>query len=158
MGLRQFLHDEPISSLPLRDVLRVFPTSTVRQAIAKMKDAGIGCVIVTDEYDRPLGKFTERVIIHKLPKTPGFLDQPVGEHMVSAEPGCVKVDQSIEAVVRYMRDTGLRFVCVTDPQGKKMVGLTGQKGMMEYIAEHFPRAVKSQLMESKLYIDEREGA
>jgi CBS domain-containing protein len=158
MGLRQFLHDEPVSELPLRDVIRVLPSSTVRQAVGKMKEAGIGCVIVVDEYDRPLGKFTERVIIHKLAHTPGFMDEKVGDHMVSAEPGCVRVDQPIETVINYMRDTSQRFVCVSNPEHNQMVGLTGQKGIMEYIADHFPRAVKSQMMRSKLFMDDREGA
>ena len=46
---------------------------------------------------------------------------------------------------------------VLDDEGRP-VGLTGQKGVMEYIAEHFPRQGKVQLMESKLHMDHREGA
>jgi hypothetical protein len=39
----------------------------------------------------------------------------------------------------------------------KPIGLTGQKGVIEFIVEHFPRQVKVQMMRSKLYMDAREG-
>ena len=44
-----------------------------------------------------------------------------------------------------------------DDQGK-LVGLTGQKGLMEYVAEHFPGEVMVQRVGEKPYTQSREGA
>lgn len=158
MGLRQSLREDTVGSLPLREVITVLPDSKVRQAIEKMIKKNIGCVVIVDEYDRPVGKFTERIMIRKLVSMgSAILDEPIKDHMIEIA-GCVKINDPVEKVLEYMRNTGLRFVCVTDEAGQKIVALTGQKGSMEYIADHFPRAVKTQLMDSKLFMDEREGA
>lgn len=157
MGLRENIDMEPVSALPIRELIQVLPDSTVRQVLAKMREKHLGCVVVVNEYGAPLGQFTERLLIRLLIDGDGNLDQPVSNLMIDVR-GCVKQSDPIRKVIDYMQDTGLRFVCVTDDQGKRPIGLTGQKGVMEYIADHFPRAVKSQLMESKLYMDEREGA
>ena len=157
MGLRQTFHDETVSKLPLRPVLTIAPSSTVRKAVRKMKKHGLGCLFVADEFERPLGRFTERDLIRELGRNPTALDQPVSTYMTPNEE-CLSESDPIEAVFNEMKDRGRRFICITEGETGKMIGLTGQKSLMEYIAENFPRQVKVQMMESKLYMDDREGA
>jgi frataxin-like iron-binding protein CyaY len=52
---------------------------------------------------------------------------------------------------------GLRFIGVVDDQDK-IVGLTGQKGISEYIAEHCPQQVMVQRIGGKPGLQQREGA
>jgi CBS domain-containing protein len=157
MGLDRNITHETVAELPLRPIITVLPDSTVRQAMAKMRAAHLGCVVVVNEYERPQGQFTERCLIRLLVERPEAIDEAVSKYMVEIR-GCVTVDDPIAKVIDYMVETGLRFVCVTDPEGRKMVGLTGQKGVMEYVAEHFPRQVMVQRMRAKLHMDDREGA
>jgi hypothetical protein len=56
-----------------------------------------------------------------------------------------------------MQTKNLRFVVVTDEDGKA-IALTGQKGLMEYVAEHFPQQVMVQRVGVKPYSSQREGA
>ncbi len=156
MGLRQTFKDEAVSKLPLRPVLTLPPDGTVRQAVALMKQHALGCLFVVDAGGRALGRFTERDLIRQLAADPGVLDKPLSQVMTPPE-SCIEVGAPVEAVFNEMKDLGRRFICITDENGR-MVGLTGQKGLMEYIAENFPRQVKVQMMQSKLYMDDREGA
>lgn len=156
MGLRHNILNDPVSELALREVIAVKGNITVRQAVDKMREKHLGCVIVLDDENRPLGQFTERLLVKLLLRNPGTLDEPVRQHMASAW-AWVENDAPIAKVIQCMEEKKLRFVLVLDKQGLP-VGLTGQKSVMEYIAEHFPRQIKVQEMESKLYMDEREGA
>ncbi len=51
----------------------------------------------------------------------------------------------------------VRMLCVVDEQGR-VVGLTGQRGLMEYVAEHFPGEVMVQRIGQPSYMSDREGA
>ena len=157
MGLRQDILSDPVSVLELRDLVAVKPDTTVRRAIELMRQHRLGCVVIVDDHNRPLGKFTERLLIKLLVADgPDALDQRVSEHMASAWT-LVERSDPIAKVIQCMEADKLRFVVVVDEHGHP-VGITGQKGVMEYVAEHFPRQVKVQETEAKLYMDQREGA
>lgn len=156
MGLREDVSREPVSVLPMRQLVRIRPGTRVRLAVAQMQQTQVGSVIVVDEQDRPTGRFTERLLVRLLASDPSQLDDPIENHMTEVG-ACVKTTDPIVCVIECMQQSNQRFVCVTDERGQ-ICGLTGQKSVMEYIAEHFPRQVKVQLMESKLHMDHREGA
>jgi CBS domain-containing protein len=65
--------------------------------------------------------------------------EPIGEHMATTF-DCVKESDPVGIVVDAMDAKNIRFVVVVDEQGK-LAGLTGQKGLMEYVAEQFHREV-----------------
>ena len=156
MGLRQDILSEPVSRLVLREIIALKPTDTVRHAVATMREKKLGCVVVADADGRPMGKLTERLLIKLLLAGPGKLEEPVSAHMAAVW-GTVNLTDPIAKAIRVMQDKSLRFLIVLDGDGKA-VGITGQRGLMEYIVERFPRAVKGQTMDSKLYMDQREGA
>jgi len=156
MGLREDILKDPVSELEIRELLPVKPKDKIRAAVKLMRAKRLGCVVVVDDNGRPLGKFTEKELLALLLKSPAAMDEAVGDHMTSAW-AFVEMTDPIAKVLDAMQSKGLRFVIVLDENGKA-VGLTGQKGLMEYLAEHFPRQVKVQMMESKLYMDHREGA
>lgn len=156
MGLRQDILNEPIGKLELRELIAIRPNMLVRDAIGLLRRKGLGCAVCVDGDGKPLGKFTERRLIHLLLTHKDPLDQPVGDHLATQWMS-LKITDPISKLLETMRDKGLRFVIVVDDDGKA-VGLTGQKGLMEYVAEHFPRAVLVQPMVSRVGMNEREGA
>ena len=157
MGLREDIIHETVAELPLRPALTVTPEVTIAQAIKLMREDKLGCVFVVDAQGRPVGKFTERQVV-KLLCACVPLDEPVTKHMVviPAE-SCVRKTDPVQKVLEAMRQTRLRFICVVDDDGR-VKAMTGQKGLMEYITERFPRQIKVQMMESKLHMNAREGA
>lgn len=156
MGLQQSIRSEKVGDLNLLEPIKVGPDLPIRRAIEDMRQRKLGCVIIVDADDKPQGMFTERMLIKLLPRGAAFLDQPVSRYM-SEFWAVIRHNESISNVIHKMRNHGLRFICVVDDDGK-VVGLTGQKSVMRYLADHFPRQVKVQMLESKLYMDQREGA
>lgn len=154
MGLREHLMDEPVSSLDLRQLLVVRADTSVHDAVAVMRASHLGCVVVLDEAGKPLGQFTEKVLTRLLADG-ADLEQPI-EPVLNPDVACVRINQPIHDVMDQLAEDH-RYVVVLDENGRA-IGLTGQKGVMEYIADHFPRHVKSQLMEARLYLEHREGA
>lgn len=155
MGLREDILREDVSQLEWRDVLKVQPTNTVRDTVELMRKHRLGCVIIVSDDGKVVGKFTERDLIRLLLLNAESLDEEVGHHM-SGTWGMIHEGDPIAQVIDLMQEKKLRFVVVVD-EDNRPIGLTGQKGVMEYIVDHFPRQVKVQMMESKLFMDTREG-
>lgn len=156
MGLLENIHSEHISELPLREALLVKADESIRSAISLMKSKRLGCVIVVDNEEKPLGTFTERSIITLLATKPGVIDSAqVSEHL-DTNWTCVAEHDPISSVVEKMQEDDARFAVVVDGQGKA-VALTGQKGLMEYVAEHYPQQVMVQRVGCKPP-EKREGA
>ena len=156
MGLRQDILNHRVSELDLRDPLRVEPGTTCHDAIEAMRTHRVGYALVLDDAGKPVGMFTERHLVNLLVNNPAALDEPVAQHM-NQTVNCLRNDKPIAEIIKKLRSPEWRFVCIVDAQGKA-VGVTGHRGVMEYIADHFPRQVKVQMMRSKLYMDQREGA
>jgi CBS domain-containing protein len=156
MGLRESILEDTVAKLPLREVIKVRPGTPVRKVAQKMRQKKLGCAILVDDKGKPVGKFTERKLLRAVLEDPANLDQPVEKFSYpSGDP--VALTDSIAKMVQVMQARQLRFLSVVDARGR-VVALTGQKGLMEYIAEHFPRRVKVERLHSQLSMDDREGA
>jgi len=153
MGLRENISSEKVGELPLREAIAVAPSTTVREAVDRMRGKRLGCVVVVDDSGKPQGTFTEEELIKVLG---GGLDAAVGGHL-SPQWASVRIDAPIASVLEEMKSKNLRFVVVTDEEGRA-VALTGQKGLMEYVAEHFPQQVMVQRVGVKPYSAQKEGA
>ncbi len=113
--------------------------------------------MVVDAEGKPIGIFTERTLIELLLQQPDNLGQiPVREHL-ETEWFCVRDSDPISTVLDLVQNRGARFVCELDEHGKA-IGLTGQKGLSEYIADHFPEQVMVQRIGGQLGMETREGA
>ena len=155
MGLHEDILNQPVSELDLRDVIVVDRHAEVRQAVSLMRQKRLGCVVIVDDQNKPLGKFTERVLVKLLENHSDALDQAVSDHMANTW-ACVQRTDPIAKVIEEMEAHKLRFVIVVDENGHP-VALTGQKGVMEYIVDHFPRQVRAQRMSSEFFTGQREG-
>ncbi len=69
----------------------------------------------------------------------------------------VKLNDPISCVLNALETANIRFLIVIDENGQ-LAGLTGQKGLMEYVADHFPEQVIVHRIGCKPYPVEREGA
>jgi CBS domain-containing protein len=156
MGLFEDFQNDTVATLNLREALTLSPDQSVRTAIEAMREKHLGCAVVVDENGRPLGLFNEVMIRASLVKNPSFVDEPLRGHMFEPVP-CVTLDEPVAAVVAAMQRRNTRFVCVVDDEGKA-VAMTGQLGLMEFIAENFPRQVLVERIGQTGYPDAAEGA
>ncbi len=156
LGLQQNILDEAATKLPLRELACVSPDATVADAVDQMKRKNVGCVIVIDHERRPIGKFTERRLTRMLLSDADAMSRPVREHMAEAW-GCVRENESIACVIDLLKRRDLRILCVVDGYGRA-VALTGQRGVMEYIASHYPHQVLTRRVSTRPDLETREGA
>ncbi|MEX2212879.1 MAG: CBS domain-containing protein [Phycisphaeraceae bacterium] len=157
MGLREeFLH-EPVSELKIMPGVVLPTTATVRQAIDQMRKAQQGCVIVVNDKGIPEGKFTEHQLAGLIcDDRPSFMEKKIG-HFVRDAWARMSHRDPIATLIHRLLTYGLRHVIVVDDEGKPL-GVVGQRAIMEYIADYFPRAVKVQETDAKVAIENREGA
>jgi len=156
MGLRENIRNEPVSALALREAVTVGPDATIREAIERMRKKKLGCVIVVDPSRKPAGMLTESMLTQLLAKNHKAVEDRVADHMAERWPQ-VKLTDPIEDVLDAMHLKNIRLLCVVDEQGR-LAGLTGQKGLMEYVADHFPGIVMVQRIGGAPFSDKREGA
>ena len=157
MGLRENLQQECVKDLPLRKPILLPPTTSVAAAIGTMRERQLGCAIVVDAQQQPLGVFTERTVIDLALQAPDDWDVLVVNDHLETDYFVVAEDDPVCVLFKMVLDDAARFVCVVDGQGQP-VGLTGQKGLAEYVAEHFPRVVMVQRVGGKPGQETREGA
>lgn len=130
---------EPVSGLPLRDLFAVSPDRPVREVITGLQRRHVGCAAVVDGDGKPLGLFTDKVLVQMLSDGVS-LDEPVGNHLIE-DAEIVSLADPVSRVFDVMCERSLRYFCVVDESGKA-VALTGQKGLLELFAERFPRHVQ----------------
>ena len=154
MGLYQNMLAEPVSELELREPAIAQPDETVRDAVEHMRTKKLGCVIVTDENRKPVGMFTEGMVTRLLSDDPAAMGRPIREQMANHFPW-VKLTDPIVDVLTAMQTKNVRFLCVVDDDGQ-LAAITGQKGLMEYVADHFPTVMVQRV--GSPVPQEREGA
>jgi CBS domain-containing protein len=156
MGLRENMQNEPVSTLALREPVTAGPNATIREAIVAMRKKRLGCVIVVDESGVPAGMFTESMLTQLLLQDHRAVEDRLVDHMAEQWPR-VKLTDPVEDVLDALDLKNVRFLCVVDDEDQ-LAGLTGQKGLMEYVADHFPGKVMVQRIGGASIPNKREGA
>jgi CBS domain-containing protein len=157
MGLKENLQQECVRDLPLREPVIVSTNATVSETIAALRERQIGCAIVVDDQQKPLGVFTERTVIDLALQSPDDWDVLLVKDHLDADYFVISEDDAVCALFKMVLDDAARFVCVVNQDGHP-VAITGQKGLAEYVAEHFPRVVMVQRVGGKPGQETREGA
>jgi CBS domain-containing protein len=156
MKLQEILDSETVASLPIREAIAVESGTIARAAVAQMRTRDLGCAVVVDSGGSPIGLFTERCLMKMLTEGRSLDSSPVSDCSDRQCP-VVKRDDPIGLVWRLIVQQGARFVCVTDDEGR-LVGLTGQRGLSEFLCECFAGEVAVQRIGGTPWMQEREGA
>ncbi len=156
MKIREELGHELVGSLPLRDAIMIEPYTVVRAAIAIMRTKSLGCAIIVTPGRVPCGIFSERSVLDALVQGASLDEHPVCEFADSSFV-CVSETEPISSVWDAIQIKGARFVCVTGRDGR-VRGLTGQRGVAEYVADCFAKQITVQRLGETPWMCEREGA
>lgn len=157
MGLKENLENESITQLPMREAILLAESTPVKDAVELMRQKHIGSTVVVDEAGMPLGKFTERSLIDLLLSDRSqYENGTVGNHL-DAKFMTISAKNRVMDVLEAVESKGTRFIYVLDDEGKP-IAVTGQRGMSEFVAEHFPQQVMVQRVGSRPATQTREGA
>jgi len=155
----QFVEDlqsERVGALPIRDAVCLPGETIIRGAIARMRAANLGCVVIVDVCGRPTGIFTEKSLMDVLLDCDSLDTCTISRY---ADPSflAVRHDDSVQEVWDAVQRDGLRFICVVDDNGYP-IGVTGQRGLSEYFSDYFPQEVLVQRIGGTPWTSQREGA
>lgn len=156
MGLKEQLQTTTVSQLNLRQPVTIHKTATVREAVTKMRSAKLGCIIAVDDDGKAGGIFTEGMLRNAVNESISVLDDRVENQMVARLPWVLPTDEA-SMVLDAMEEHNIRFIAVLD-ENYRTIGVTGQKTMMEFVAEVFPHEVMTQDATSIESSAKKEGA
>jgi CBS domain-containing protein len=155
MDLAKNLKIDSVSRLHPAPPLRIEPARTVADAVALMRQEGVGCLIVS-EGEQMVGIFTERDLMRRVLAAGKPLTTPVAECM-TPNPVVVHRKEPIGAAVRRMEEGGYRHLPVVDEAGR-LVGVLSVKKIVHYLVEHFPATIYNLPPDPGVVQHQREGA
>ena len=108
-----------LGKLVKREPIFVTPEVTLRSALEKMSEMRIGCMVVTDEAQRPVGILTQSDLLPRV-VLPGIdLQRPISDVM-TADPHMMSASASAYDAALEMATHGVRHLLVIDTEGKLM--------------------------------------
>jgi len=156
MGLSSHLQQTLIKDTNTRPPVTIADSATVLEAVEVMRSASLGCVVVIDSEEKAVGMFTEGILRHGLNDSPTILDDNIKSQMVERLPW-VSPTESMSVVLEAMEDNNIRFLAILD-ENHRVIGITGQKTLMEFVADTFPREILTQDPTSATISKRKEGA
>jgi predicted transcriptional regulator len=156
MGLQENIRNDRIDQLELREPVSVSPDVSLRETLTTMRSRNIGCAAVVDKDNKPIGIFTESMLTELLSHGSVKMEKPVQEYMAERYPW-VRTTDPVAELLEAMQLKNVRMLCVVDKQDR-LVGLTGQRGLMEFISDHFPGQIMVQRVGLTPFPADREGA
>lgn len=155
--LHALLLEEPISSLDPAVPVEVSPDASIAEAIRKMNEHRIGCLLVVRDA-RLVGIVSERDVLTKVAgRDIPIEDTPVGAIM-TPDPEVLRPEHELVFALHRMSVGGYRHVPLVDAEGKP-VGIVSMRNFIDYIVEFFPSAVQTLPSDpDNLTGSDREGA
>ncbi|MCZ2109378.1 MAG: CBS domain-containing protein [Dehalococcoidia bacterium] len=129
---------QPLQELPLGEPVVVSPLTTVRAAVARMKEGSHSCVLAMED-DRLTGIFTERDVLTKCMEGSFDWDQPIGGSLLTARPRTIPATASVGEAVALMQQHHYRTLPVA--QDGRITGLIRLGDLLTHLAEAYPEDV-----------------
>jgi len=141
-ALERDLVEAKLSDLKIRPVTLMHRDVTVAEALAKMVELNIGCVMVTEGEsgaEKLAGIFSERDIMDKVaPDYAAAADQPLHAYMSEAPVSVYETDSPAKAL-NVMATGGFRHVPVLDVDDRP-VGILGPRRVTDFLRRHVDEA------------------
>ena len=124
-----------VNRIMSRNVASVPQKASLLEAAKLMDEDRVGCVLVLDADEKPVGILTDRDLVVRGVAKGNAVDETTVESAMSAHPFTACPDDSIMLVARKMADKGIRRVPVVDEHGS-VVGLVSVDDLLTvFIAE-----------------------
>src|SRR5262252_7448359 len=100
-----------VADLMVKDVLTVDPADTIGEAAEKMEAAGVGAVVVVEDFVRIVGIVTERDLLRAVAARARAAEARVRQWM-TPDPLTIEPETSIEEAANIMFDHNFRHLPV----------------------------------------------
>ena len=113
----------------------VSPQDSVRTAVNKMVDAGVGAVAVVDDAENLVGIFTERDLLTRVVYPGRSVDDTPVEEVMTRNPHVAPAkEMEASEAFEFMTDKHFRHLPVVDENGR-LVGMLSVRHLMHRIVE-----------------------
>jgi CBS domain-containing protein len=122
------------------------PDESIREAARRMDTRGVGCLVVVDGENKPVGMLTDRDIAMRVLRRRRDPDATTVEEAMERDLSSVTVDAPVERAVRRMHTEGYRRIPVVDREGR-LVGIFATDDAIQLLASELAglaEAVRSQ--------------
>ncbi len=133
---REAIFEQPLGSVPRRELLVVPAFASVAEAIDLMNERHVGCVVVTSG-ERLVGIFTERDVLTKIAGLGNDPRETPLDAVMTRDPETLPESASIAYALRQMTDEGYRHVPLVDERYRP-VGVVGLRDIVAWIVDLFP--------------------
>jgi PAS domain S-box-containing protein len=144
LGYDSLAEIKRVSEIMTREVVTVDGNITVREAVARMADRSISCLIVARD-GRPAGIITERDVVRLLSESP-HLGRLRLYDIMSCPVVCVEADRPVFEAALVMRKRRMRRLVVVDDD-LRVMGLVTQSDIVRGLESKYVRTLKSALAE-----------
>lgn len=117
----------PLERYALRNPIVCSPDLSVRKAVARMHENGVGSIVITDDSRHPTGIFTLRDLRTMIAENAGSLDAPVREFMTKDPCSLPAQADAFEAAL-LMAEHHFAHLCVVDEE-KKLIGMVSERDL-----------------------------
>jgi CBS domain-containing protein len=119
----------PISSMRVSKPRAVSPETSLRDAIAYMREEAAGAVVVV-AAGKIVGIFTERDVLKKIAAKPELLGEPVSAYM-TRDPVVLREDDMMAVALNKMGDGSFRHIPVV--RDGQFVGMVTGRDVMSWV-------------------------
>src|SRR5262245_39827374 len=99
------------------EVATVTPDATVRDAVASLRERGVGALVVSTDGHTIDGILSERDVVRRLADGPDVLDLEIRAVMTSDVRTCGPTD-TVEQLMALMTEHRIRHVPIVDDEGR----------------------------------------
>ncbi|HVM55895.1 MAG TPA: CBS domain-containing protein [Gaiellaceae bacterium] len=122
-----------VADVMVKDVLTVEPTSSIGEAAEKMNAAGVGAVVVVEDFVRIVGIVTERDLLRAVAARARAAEARVRQWM-TPDPLTVGPETSIEDAAKIMFDNNFRHLPVV--KDGRALGIVSLRVLARWEFEH----------------------
>ena len=144
LGYDSLSEIKKVSSVMTHEVVTAPGNITVREAVRRMADRSISCLIVAKD-DRPAGIITERDVVRLLVDSP-HLGRLNLYDIMSCPVVCVEADRPVFEAALVMKKRRMRRLVVVDDE-RRVMGLVTQSDIVRGLESKYVRTLKSALHE-----------
>ena len=109
---------------------------SIEEAISRMREKRVGCVLVTDEEGKLIGVFTERDLLYRVAGQIQDLSGTSVGSVMTSEPTALRRSTPIAHALHLMSIHGFRHIPLVNRQGHP-TGLTSFRRVVEFIGANF---------------------
>jgi len=130
--VQRLLAEECVDAIECRPYLAVEPTTSVREAVAKLYDSHVSSLLVVHN-DRLIGIFTERDVLEKVVECYDRIAGKPVEQFMTTEPTIVYSSDPSAAAVAAIAVAGHRHVPVLDME-EKVYGVASPRRVFQFLS------------------------